>query len=108
MKRRERLTPVDFESLKEHMGPRWKPANIDAVRQILVDGKKQIDVATELGVTTKAVSNMVKTAYELHQQYGAPPQGWVRVVATLPADMAEHVKLLEQSARAKLSRGDES
>ncbi|POP75168.1 hypothetical protein CXB34_28195 [Pseudomonas amygdali pv. morsprunorum] len=108
MKRRERLTPVDFESLKEHMGPRWKPANIEAVRQILVEGKKQIDVATELSVTTKAVSNMVKKAYELHQQYGAPPQGWVKVVATLPADMAEHVKLLEQSARLKLSRGDES
>ncbi|EKT4484318.1 hypothetical protein IYR97_22890 (plasmid) [Pseudomonas fulva] len=105
MRRKERLTPQDFDTLKAHMGSRWKPANIEAVRQVMVEGRKQKDIAADLGVTEKAVSQMVKKAYDLHQEHGTAPEGWVTVFATLPPDLAEHVRQMEQTARANLSRG---
>ncbi|RON41387.1 hypothetical protein BK666_24590 [Pseudomonas frederiksbergensis] len=105
MSRRERLSPQDFDTLKAHMGPRWKLANIEAVRQVLVEGRKQKEIAVELGVTEKAVSQMVKKAYDLHQEHGTAPEGWVTVFATLPPDLAEHVRIMEQTARATLNRG---
>lgn len=105
MRRKERLSPKDFEIIRSHMGPRWKPANIEAVRKILVEDRKQKDIAVELGVTEKAVSQMVRKAYALHQEHGTAPEGWVQVFATLPPDLAEHVRIMEQTARAALSRG---
>ncbi|HFF5988744.1 TPA: TrfB-related DNA-binding protein [Enterobacter hormaechei] len=105
MRRKERLTPQDFDTLKDHMGSRWKAANIEAVRRVMVEGCKQKDIAADLGVTEKAVSQMVKKAYDLHQEHGTVPVGWVSVYATLPPDLAELVKTMEQQARATLSRG---
>ncbi len=105
MRRKEQITPQDFETLKAHMGPRWKVANVEAVRQVLVEGRKQKDIANELGVTEKAVSQMVKKAYDLHEEHGTAPAGWVTVFATLPPDLAEHVRIMEQTARASLNRG---
>ncbi|MGK9419973.1 TrfB-related DNA-binding protein [Pseudomonas cedrina] len=103
--RRRRLTAQDFEALKQHMGSRWKPANVEAVRQVLVEGKRQADVAAELGVTEMAVSKVVKKAYLLHQEHGEAPDGWVSIQLTLPPELVDHVKLLEQTARANLNRG---
>lgn len=105
MRRKERLSPQDFEIIRSHMGPRWKPANIEAVRQVLVEDRKQKDVAVELGVTEKAVSQMVRKAYALHQEHGTKPDGWITVYATLPPELAEYVKGMEKTARANLSRG---
>lgn len=88
------------------MGPRWKPANIEAVRQVLVEGRKQKDIAADLEVTEKAVSQMVKEAYDLHQEHqhstGRLGNG---DLATLPPDLAEHVRIMEQTAQATLNRG---
>ncbi|GGM31407.1 hypothetical protein GCM10009425_47590 [Pseudomonas asuensis] len=103
MRKREPLSPEEFDLLRPHFGARWKPANIEAMRQILVEGCKQKDIAAELDVTEKAVSQMVKKTYEMHVKYGAKPSGWVTVFVTLPPELAEHVKQMEHTARENLA-----
>ncbi|MDG5826874.1 transcriptional regulator KorA (plasmid) [Xylella fastidiosa subsp. pauca] len=104
MRSKKRLTAQEFETLRPYLS-RLKERNVEAIRQILVEGRQQTDVADELGVTKKAVSQMVGKAWQAHIEHGERPAGWISISVTLPPDMAELVKDMERKARANLTKG---
>lgn len=104
MRTKKRLTAQEFETLRPYLS-RLKERNVEAIRQILVEGRQQTDVADELGVTKKAVSQMVGKAWQAHIEHGERPEGWTSISVTLPPDMAELVKDMERKARANLTKG---
>ncbi|CAH0445346.1 TrfB transcriptional repressor protein [Ralstonia syzygii subsp. syzygii] len=104
MRTKKRLTTQEFETLRPYLF-RLKERNVEAIRQILVEGRQQTDVADELGVTKKAVSQMVGKAWQTHIEHGERPEGWTSISVTLPPDMAELVKDMERKARANLTKG---
>jgi hypothetical protein len=103
MRGKKRLTAQEFETIQPYLS-RLKERNIQAIYQILVEGRKQTEVANELKVTTKAVSQMVSKAWQFHIEHGERPEGWTSVSVTLPTDMAEIVKDMERKARENLTK----
>ncbi|KQH72932.1 TrfB-related DNA-binding protein [Xylella fastidiosa subsp. sandyi] len=101
MKPGKKITSQDFEKLRPYLS-RFKEQNIEAIRKILVDGQQQTNVANTLGVTNKAVSYMVRKAWQTYIKHGERPEGWISISVTLPPDMAELVKDIERKAREKL------
>jgi hypothetical protein len=101
MRGNKRLTVDEFNVLLPHLAA-LKKRNVEAIRSILVDGRKQTEVASELEMTVQAVSAMVGKAWQQHVEHGARPAGWVCVQATLPAELADTVKDMERNARNKL------
>ncbi|EJW9057436.1 hypothetical protein OC180_004389 [Salmonella enterica] len=106
MRGKKRLTASEFNGIRPFL-TRMKERNISAVYEHLVDGKKQTDIAEELGVTKKAVSQMVNKAWALHVEKGITPEGWVTMDVTLPAEMAEIVKQMELQARKNYAKDSE-
>lgn len=104
MRTKKRLTAKEFDTLRPHLA-RLKERNIEAIRQILVNGRMQTEVADELGITKKAISQMVGKAWQAHIDHGDRPEGWASISVTLPSDMAEIVKDMERKARANLTKG---
>jgi hypothetical protein len=104
MRGKKRLTAQEFETIRPYLS-RLKERNIQAIYQILVESRKQTEVADELNVTTKAVSQMVGKAWQFHIERGERPEGWTSVSVTLPPDMAEIVKDMERKARENLTKG---
>jgi predicted transcriptional regulator len=105
MRGKKRLTAQEFETIRPYLSSRSKDRNIQAIYEHLVDGRKQTDIADELGITKKAVSQMVNKVWQLHIERGERPDGWTSISVTLPADMAEMVKDMERKARENLTKG---
>ncbi|EBS5600544.1 hypothetical protein DUQ00_22055 [Salmonella bongori] len=105
MRGKKSLTETEFEAIRPYL-TRMKERNITAVKDYLVNGKKQIAIAEELGVTKKAVSQMVNKAWQIHLEKGITPEGWVTFNVTLPEGMADVVKQMEKQARATQQKGD--
>lgn len=101
MRTKKRLTAQEFDTLQRYLS-RFKNENVQAIRKILVDGQQQTNVANTLGVTNKAVSYMVRKAWQTYIKHGERPEGWISISVTLPPDMAELVKDIERKAREKL------
>lgn len=104
MRGRRRLTARDFDGLRPFLS-RMKKRNIDAVREILVDGRTQTAIAKELGISDKAVSRLVRRVWALHVEHAATPDGWESLNVTLPADLAAVVRDMERTAWLK-RKGD--
>jgi plasmid maintenance system antidote protein VapI len=100
---KKRLTAQEFETVRPHL-KRVKPQNVQAIYEHLVDGRQQTELAEELGITKKAVSQMVSKVWALHIKYGERPDGWTSISVTLPNDMADVVKDMERRARANLTK----
>ncbi|WP_346779097.1 TrfB-related DNA-binding protein [Burkholderia sp. Tr-20390] len=98
----KRLTEGEFERLLPHLH-RVKDRTRQVLREVLVSGRTQNAVALEVGITRKAVNQMVSAAWEKHLEHGAIPDGWVTGTVTLPADLMEIVRDMEQKARARLA-----
>ena len=104
MRGKKRLTAQEFETLLPFLS-RLKERNVRALHQVLVVGRMQTEIAGELGVTNKAVSQMVSRAWQLHINHGERPDGWMSISVTLPPDMADMVKDMERKARENLTKG---
>ncbi|MDD0928084.1 transcriptional regulator KorA [Xylella fastidiosa subsp. multiplex] len=50
---------------------------------MLVDGQQQTNVANTLGVTNKAVSYMVRKAWQTYIKHGERPEGWISISVTV-------------------------
>lgn len=104
MRGKKRLTAQEFEAIRPYLS-RLKERNVDALQQILVVGRSQTEIAGVLGVTNKAVSQMVGKAWQFHIDHGSRPNGWTSISVTLPPEMADMVKDMERKARENLTKG---
>jgi len=101
MRGKKNLTETDFETIKPYL-TRLKECNVAAIHKILVSNVPQKLVAAELGVTAKAVSQMVGKAWQLYVAHGGAPEGLVRVDVWLTPDVAEMVIDMAHKARKKV------
>lgn len=104
MQVKKQLTEQEFDLIRPRLS-RYKASNIQGLYQILVKGKKQVDVAHQLAVSSNAISRLVNKAWLLHIKHGQRPKGWVSISVTLPPELAEMVKHMEQKAREDLKKG---
>ena len=100
MPNKKRLTEEEFEYLRPFLS-RVKPRNVEAAKKILVDGRPQAELASELSVTPKTICQLVTRVWKLHIKHGHRPKGWVEVSVTLPADIADIVIDMERKALAR-------
>lgn len=98
---KKQLTQEEFNSLRPFLSKRL---NVNALYQVMVEGKRQADVAREVGVTRKAISQSVGKLWQLHIEHGQRPEGWVAVNVALPQELAEVVNDMARNARAKLGK----
>ena len=103
MRNEKKLTAGEFKTIEPYL-ERLDGKNIDAIRRVLVDGMKQKDIAAELKLTKEAVSAMVARAWRAHLEHGERPEGWVKVEAVLPPQMAEVVRAMATIVRKKAKR----
>ena len=82
----KRLTEDQFQVATDGLSMRQK--NIDIARAVLVEGRKQSELATEYGLTKGAVSQVVAKVWEASQV----PEGYERVSVVLPEFQAFQAK----------------
>ena len=100
MRSNKRLKADEFEMLLPYL-QRLGDSNIDAARDIMVNGRQQNQVAAEMGVSKATASAVVCRVWALHLEHGTRPVGWVNVSVALPPDLAEVVKDMERKALEK-------
>jgi hypothetical protein len=93
---KKRLTEVQF--LKAIKGLEIGKQTREIARGVLVEGKKQSEYVTALGVTKGAVWQAVERVWEAHLTK-ALPEGFERVTAVLPEHQAFIVKKWAEAAR---------
>jgi len=96
---KRKLTPSEFEEAVKRLPRRLTARNIEIVREILVGGRKQIDLIHETGLSRTAISAMTKKVREAHQLYGKLPEGWERIEVVLPTSMVSIVRAMEEEAK---------
>lgn len=93
------MTPEEFEAVQRRLG-RMTLDTVRIAREVLVDGKAQVEVATANNLTRQrvslAVNRIMKAAYEI-------PADWQKVEVWLPPVMAEQVRNMETEARQQAS-----
>lgn len=57
---KKRLTQAEFEHAISNLSRALKPANLEIVKAILVDGRKQNDMVIETGLSRTAIAAMTK------------------------------------------------
>lgn len=94
-----RLTPQDFDRLaaSTRMGDRA----CAMARAVLVDGRAQVDVATEYGMTKQRVSLAVGAIERAFVSSAAPGTGWVTVTLDLPESLALELAELSDSLKGR-------
>lgn len=70
-----------------------------AARAVLVDGRKQADVAREFGVDRSAVARYVRSLLVGHGEVGHFPPTWETVTVTVPKRLAQQIRKLARRAR---------
>lgn len=93
----KKLTDAEFEEIRPHLS-QMKARSIDIAKAVLVDGKKQVDLAHLHQISTKAVSQMVIAVWNVFVERGSRPEGWVQLNVALPPEMAAVVKQMENAA----------
>lgn len=88
----KRLTEERFRAVIEGLSMGQK--NIDVARAVLVEGRKQNELAAEYGLTKGAVSQVVTKVWDASQV----PPGYERVTVVLPEFQAYQVKQWAKAA----------
>lgn len=103
------LTHEQFEALRPHFSRRLTIQNIEAAYAVMVEDEAVQTIAEKIGKTRQHVHGVVRGVWALYQERHAPtpPNDWVRVIATLPADLAKSVKRMERDAMKKLGTDKE-
>lgn len=84
---------------------RMDSSTIEYARQVLVDGKRQADVAREVGVIRQRVSAVVKQMLAYMEAANPVPPGWKADTVILPLDDWPRVREMEKAAREAIQRG---
>ena len=103
MRNKKKLTEREFEYIRFYLN-KFSNKNIEAIRQILVDGIMQKDIALELGLSKEAVSAMVARAWSAHLKHGLRPEGWRTVEVVLPMEYAEVVEELANVLQTRMRK----
>lgn len=102
-----RLTADEFTrasvlARQNHM----EQSTIDLVRPVLVDGQRQVQVATASGSSrawvSEAVAKFMRHVETVERQ--AVPDGWKVDLVALPPDLWPAVRELEREARARIKK----
>lgn len=96
---KKQLTPSEFKQAVRRLPRAMKPRNLEIARAILVDGRRQIEIVHETGLSRTAIGAVVRKIREAHEKYGQPPEGWERIEVCLPSKMVHLVRALEEEAR---------
>lgn len=82
----KRLSADDFDRLaaSTRLGDRAR----DMARAVLVDGRSQVDVAAEFGMTKQRVHLAIATMERAYSQTSTPGRGWIGVDLNLPEPLA--------------------
>lgn len=90
------MTAGEFDELRPQLG-RLSADTVEAARQVLVEGRAQIDVARERGLSKQRLSGMVGRVLTAARQV---LKGWQHVEAWLPPDLADQVRRMEAATRS--------
>jgi hypothetical protein len=102
--RRRRYSTAEF--LRGAAISRLEPQSIELARQVLVDGRRQADVARAAGTTRQWVSELTKKMQVYIEQANPVPEGWQTDTVTLPARDWPKVRAMEAAARRELTVED--
>lgn len=85
---------------------RLKPATHAIARAVFVEGKKQIDVAGEVGASRSWVNQVVVKFWRQFEEIerSTVPKGWRTEAVSLPTDVWPAVRKIEREARARLKK----
>lgn len=78
---------------------RMRPRTVDAVRMILVDGKKAVDVVKLTGMSQQQISGAVTRIEAAHLALKGVPGDWECVTVTVPSGDVEKVREIERQAK---------
>lgn len=101
---RRRLSADEFT--RASAGSRMEHSTLAIARAVLVEGKKQVDVATSVGISRAWVSEAVSKfmrAVEAAERVSLP-KGWQVDTVALPSELWPVVRKLEREARARLKK----
>jgi hypothetical protein len=100
-----RLLSAD-EFARAAAGARMEPATLAIARAVLVEGKKQVAVAAEVGSSrawvSEAVAKFMRCVEDTERV--SVPKGWKTDTVALPPDLWPAVRQLEREARARLKK----
>jgi len=102
-----KLRPLtEDEFLRTCAKSRLKPATHAIAHAVLVEGKKQIDVASEVGATRSWVHQVVAKFWRQFEaiERSTVPKGWHTEAVSLPSDAWPAVRRLEREARSRLKK----
>lgn len=94
------VSPENFDAVISLMY-RMTERNKEACRAVVVDGRAQIDVAREYGMSKQQLNAVVARFNSKLQD--TPPEGWQRVDMYLPPEYVAKVRELEARARRELN-----
>ncbi len=98
MSGKSKMTPEEFDALRPRLG-RLSLDTVALAREVLVDGRSQVDVAKGHGITKQRVSGMVARVIDAAHDV---PATWQRVEVWVPPELVDQVRQLEAQARAAL------
>lgn len=104
---KRRLTPSEFDQAVSRLPRAMKARNVQIARAILVEGRKQIELVHETGLSRTAITAVVRKIREAYAIHGQPPEGWERIEVCLPSEMVHLVRALEEEARRHRNQEDE-
>lgn len=121
------LTHTQFEELREKLAQRngaerFEEVNVEAAYSVMVKEQPVLKVAEASNMTRQNLHRVVRDLWAIFNGVEPPsrarqrqeslspliPRSWVRVVVTLPPDMAKSVQDLEAQARAQLQKNKDS
>ncbi len=82
---------------------RMDPSTIALARQVLVEGRRQSEVAREAGVVKQRVHALVKKMLTYMDQANPVPEGWKADTVILPLEYWPRVREMEKAARDALA-----
>lgn len=85
---------------------RLKPATHSIAHAILVQGRRQVDVAAEIGASRAWVHQAVTKFWSQFEamERSTLPKGWRSETIALPRDAWPKVRVIEREARARLKK----
>lgn len=92
-----RLSPEDFSRLAEQT--KLGEAARAMARAVLVDGRSQVDVANDYGMTKQRIGLAVGAINRVYEQSTAKSTAWVSVAIDLPDYLAHELADLIESLR---------